>query len=84
MVEPRIFYRFSGKDINLCILKGKMPFKMHKIIFFPEKKIVCLPKLKFSDLLPEIHLFFFIWPEKNTEKYTWHAYIRACLIIKLF
>ena len=35
---------------------------MYKIIlFFPEKKIkkyVCLPYLKFSDLLPETHLFF--------------------------
>ena len=26
-----------------------MPFKMHKNIFFPEKKYVCLPCLKFSD-----------------------------------
>ena len=24
----------------LCILKGEMPFKMHKNIFFKEKKIV--------------------------------------------
>ena len=32
---------FSGKNINLCILKGEMPFKMHKIMgFFPDKKIV--------------------------------------------
>ena len=30
------------KDILFsCILKGLMPFKMHKIIFFPEK-YVCL------------------------------------------
>ena len=44
-----------------------MPFKMHKIIFFPEKKnkknvslpkYVSLPYPKFSDLLPETHLFF--------------------------
>ena len=27
---------FSGKKIILCILKGELPFKMHKIIFFPE------------------------------------------------
>ena len=33
LVKPRIFFRFSGKNIILCILKGKMPFKMHKIIF---------------------------------------------------
>ena len=31
----------SGKNIILCILKGKMPFKMHKIIFFPEN-LFCL------------------------------------------
>ena len=29
-----------------------MPFKMHKIIYFFQKKIGCLPKLKFSDPLP--------------------------------
>ena len=44
--------------------KGKMPFKMHKILFFPEKKNikkhVCLPYLEFSDMLPETHFFFFI------------------------
>ena len=39
--------------------------KMHKIIiFFQKKKIirikyVCLPYLKFSDTLPETHLFFY-------------------------
>ena len=37
-----------------------MPFKMHKIIFFPEKKI-CVPILpKISDLLPKTHLFFYL------------------------
>ena len=32
---------FSGKNMLLCILKGISPFRMHKIIFFPEnlKKI---------------------------------------------
>ena len=40
-----------------------MPFKMHKIIFFPKKNIfkkkyVCLTYLKFSDMLPKTHLFF--------------------------
>ena len=46
LVKPRIFSGFLEKYIILCILKGKMPFKMHKISFFPEKKIekyVCLP-----------------------------------------
>ena len=27
---------FSGKNIILCVLKGETPFKMHKIILFPE------------------------------------------------
>ena len=39
LVKPRIIFRFSGeKNIILCILKGEMPFKMHKIIFFFQKK----------------------------------------------
>ena len=29
--------------------------------YFSEKKYVCLPYLKISDLLPETHIFF-IWP----------------------
>ena len=36
--KPRIFQVFWKKNIILCVLKGEMPFKMHKIIFFPEKK----------------------------------------------
>ena len=62
----------------LCILKGKMPFKMHKITFFPKclsecVKLYFFPEnmniftlLKFSDLLPERHLFF-IWPNWKLE-----------------
>ena len=37
LVKPRIFSGFSGKNIILCILKGEMPFKMHKIIYFSPK-----------------------------------------------
>ena len=49
----------------LCILKGEMLLKMHKIIKKnPEKKIiktnyVCLPYLKFSDLLHDTLIFLF-------------------------
>ena len=52
--KPRFFQVFWKKDIISCILKGEMPFKMHKIIFFCQKK-KCVPtrNLKFSDLLPE-------------------------------
>ena len=48
-------------------MKGILPFKMHKIIFFFRKKklikknCMCLPYLKFPDLLPKTSLFF-IWP----------------------
>ena len=64
LLKPRFFFRFSGK--NIIILKGILPFKMHKIIFFPKKKTllkkVCLLYQNFSDSLPETHLFF-IWRE---------------------
>ena len=65
LVNSRIFFRFFGKNIILCILKGELPFKMHiKLYFFFQKKIikkkyVCLPYLKFSDSLPETHIFLF-------------------------
>ena len=38
-----------------------MPFNMHKILlfFFPEKN-VCLPYLKFPDMLPETQLFCYL------------------------
>ena len=48
LVKPRIFFRFSGKNIILCILKGEMSFKMHKIVFFSRKKklkTICVPTL---------------------------------------
>ena len=39
-VGIHIFFLEKNNTI-LCILKGEMPFKMHKIVFFPEnlKKI---------------------------------------------
>ena len=58
--KPRIFFRFSGKNTILCILKGEIPFKMHKIILFSRKKIcVPTPYLNCSYLLPETtHIIF--------------------------
>ena len=44
---------FSGKNTNLCILKCISVEKKFKI------NNVCLPYLKFSDLLPETHILFF-------------------------
>ena len=37
-VGTHFFFRFFflEKNIILCILKDEKPFKMHKIIFFPE------------------------------------------------
>ena len=60
LVKPRFFFRFSGKNIFLCILKGYMPFKMHKIIFFSRKKI-CVPTLpKIFRSVTETYLFFYL------------------------
>ena len=65
LVEPRTFFRFSGKNIIYMHFERQMSFKMYKIKFFSRKKkikkYVCLPDLKFSDPLPKTHLFF-IWP----------------------
>ena len=38
MVKPRIFLGFLEENLILCILKGEMPFKMHKIILKKKKK----------------------------------------------
>ena len=44
----------------LCILKGEMPFKMHKVFLFPEKKM-CVPTLpKIFRPVNRNTLFFFI------------------------
>ena len=62
LVKPRIFSGFQEKYINVCILKGEMPLKMHRIFIFFRKKIIkknmCLPNLKFSDPFTKTHLFF--------------------------
>ena len=49
MVKPRIFLGHNNNNF-LNILKGEIPFKMHRIIYiFPEKEI-CVPTLpKISD-----------------------------------
>ena len=46
----------------LCILKGEMPYKMHEIIFFPEKNYLCAyPTLNFQTCYPK-HTYIFSWP----------------------
>ena len=61
LVKPIILFRFPAKNIILCILKGEMSFKMHKIIYFFEKKKGAYHTmyLQFADLLPESHFFLF-------------------------
>ena len=60
LVKPGILFRFSEKNIISCILKGELPFKMHKIIFFSRKKI-CLPTLSkiFRPVTGNTHFFLF-------------------------
>ena len=63
-VKPRKKITVFWKKYNFMILKGKMPFKMHIIIFFSRKKNIkinmCLPYLKFSHPLPETDLYFYL------------------------
>ena len=47
-------YNFMHFARHFCLSK------CIKLLFFPEKKNVCLPYLKFSDPLPETHLFFYL------------------------
>ena len=54
---------YSNIHDIFMLFEKQMPFKMHKIVFFPKKKIikkyVCLPHLKFSDPLPETLIVLF-------------------------
>ena len=74
LVKPIFFQVFWEKNILLCILKGEMPFKMHKLyfsrLFFPEKKTkkkqnkICVPTLPKSFRPVTRHtLIFLIWPK---------------------
>ena len=59
LVKPRIFSGFLKKYIIVCILKGEMPFKMHKMLFSSRKKI-CVPILPkiFRPVTRNIHFTF--------------------------
>ena len=56
------------KNIILSILKGEMPFKMHKIKKISREKIfkkkICVPTIPkiFRPVIPKTH--FFIWLNK--------------------
>ena len=59
-----------------------MPFKMHKIIFFPEKKwFKKMPYLNFLDLLPETLIFLFgLTMESSCEVKSVHILIELICI----
>ena len=67
LVKPRFFFQVF-KIIILCILKGDVPFKMHKIMLFSRKKSVCVPTLT-KIFRPVIRntLIFFIWPKLGSQ-----------------
>ena len=52
---------FSGKNYIVCILKGISPFKMHKIIYFPEnlKKVYLdfISKFRFGRVTLNMGIF---------------------------
>ena len=62
--ETYVCFWFSRKNINLYILKDKMTFNMHIIIFFPPPKktikkmwVPILPKI-FSPVTQTTHIFY--------------------------
>ena len=59
LVKPRIFSGFLERSIISCILKAYFFYKMHKIIFFPEKSYVFLHKLKFLDPFSATLIYIF-------------------------
>ena len=70
------------KNIILCILKGKMPFKKHKIIFFfPElKKKICVPTLpKIFRPVTRTHTYFFIWSHYSSTFVVHQVSTSLCL-----
>ena len=71
LLKPRIFFRFAGKKIILCILKGEMPFKMHEIIYFSRKKkcVPTLPTSNFQTCYPK-HTYFCIWSKSTPNVHT--------------
>ena len=62
LVKQGIFSGFLEKNIILCISKGILPFKMHKILFFPEKNCVpTLPKI-FHPVTQNTLIFYLALP----------------------
>ena len=82
-VGTHIFFNYSPpqKSIILCILKGILPFKMHKIIFFPENLKKLLGNkgspVNFGGVgLPKTQVFFYLAFPTDTfiliEVAVWH------------
>ena len=62
LVKPRIFFRFSEKKINFMHFERRTSFKMHEIIFFPEKNYSVPILLKIFRPVTRNTLNFLIWP----------------------
>ena len=67
LVKPRIFFWFPGKKIiaffsgkmySISILKGEMPFKMYKIIFFSRKNNYKKKYKIFRPVTRNSHIFY--------------------------
>ena len=63
LVKPRIFFRFSGKNMILSILKGISPFKLHKLIFWKKMLILCILK---GEMPFKMHKIIF-FPKNKTK-----------------
>ena len=44
-LDLKVKFRFSAENVILCILKGEMPFKLHKNIFSRKICVPTLPKI---------------------------------------
>ena len=61
---------FWKKNIILCILKGILPFKMHKIVYFsrkPEKILGFTNIFNVGRVRLPLTQIFFIWPNKKRQ-----------------
>ena len=65
-----IYFFFFWKNITLCILKGEMPFKMNKIVFFFQENwktsLGFTSKIRYSRVTLNTGIFF-IWPNQTTK-----------------
>ena len=77
LMKPRFFFMFSGKNIILCVLKSKLPFKRHKVIFFQKiiQKRNCMPTLSYI-FRPVTHLYFYLASWKSRFILLYHPCLK--------